>query len=196
VSRRRVVITGLGGLCAIGSDADSIWHSMCDGRCGLGPLTIDRRDLKTNVGGEISAIEDIVEGSGIDPRRLATMGRFSVLAVLSAGEALAASGLDLNATDQARIGAAIGVAVWGADAVDEGYRDIFLEGKKRTNIFTVPRAMPSAPAGQVSMQYGFTAIWRFEILGIASRSGAASLPALLRRSRRAGFGRRGRHGRA
>ncbi|TDI55058.1 MAG: hypothetical protein E2O93_08235, partial [Alphaproteobacteria bacterium] len=92
VSRQRVVITGLGGLCAIGTDADSIWQSMCAGRCGLGPLTIDRRDLRTNIGGEIGAIAE----DGIDPRRRVTMGRFSVLAVLAAGEALAASGLDLR----------------------------------------------------------------------------------------------------
>lgn len=134
---QRVVITGLGGLCAIGSDADSIWQSMCEGRCGLGPLTIDRRDLKTNIGGEIGAIED----SAIDPRRRATMGRFSVLAVLAAGEALAASGVDLSSTDPARIGAAIGVAIWGADAVDESYREVFLEGKKRTNVYQAVRRL-------------------------------------------------------
>ena len=161
---RRIVITGLGGLCAIGSDADAIWQSMCAGRCGLGPLTIDRRDLKTNIGGEIGGIEDIIEHSDIDPRRRVTMGRFSILAVLAAGEALAASGLDLSTTDPARIGAAIGVAVWGSDAVDESYRDVFLEGKKRTNILTVPRAMPSAPAGQVSMQYGL----RGPVFGVTS----------------------------
>jgi nodulation protein E len=170
VSCQRVVITGLGGLCAIGSDAEAIWQAMCAGRCGLGPLTIDRRDLKTDIGGEIGAIEDIIENSGIDPRRRATMGRFSVLAVLAAGEALAASGLDLSAIDPARIGAAMGVAVWGADAVDESYRDVFLEGKKRTNILAVPRAMPSAPAGQVSMQYGL----RGPVFGVTSACASAN----------------------
>jgi len=170
VSRQRVVITGLGGLCAIGSDAEAIWQAMCASRCGLGPLTIDRRDLKTDIGGEIGAIEDIIENSGIDPRRRATMGRFSILAVLAAGEALAASGLDLSAIDPARIGAAMGVAVWGADAVDESYRDVFLERKKRTNILAVPRAMPSAPAGQVSMQYGL----RGPVFGVTSACASAN----------------------
>ena len=89
------------------------------------PLTIDRRDLKTNIGGEIGAIAE----DGIDPRRRVTMGRFSVLAVLAAGEALASSGLDLSTADPTRIGAVIGVAVWGADAVDESYLEVFLEGK-------------------------------------------------------------------
>jgi nodulation protein E len=160
VSDRRIVITGLGGLCSVGTDAGAIWQSMCAGRSGIGPLTIDRRDLKTNVGGEIGAIDD----SAIDPRRRATMGNFSVLAVLAASEALAAAGVDTGAMDPARIGATIGVAVWGSDAVDEAYRDVFLEGKKRAHILAVPRAMPSAAAGQVSMHLGL----RGPVFGVTS----------------------------
>ena len=157
---RRVVITGLGGLCSIGLSADSIWHSMCAGRSGLGPLTIGRRDLKTNVGGEIGTIED----DGIDPRRRVTMGKFSLLAVLAAKEALAASGLEIDSTDPSRIGAVIGVAIWGSDAVDESYQEIFLEAKKRVHILTVPRSMPSAPAAQLSMNYGL----RGPVFGVTS----------------------------
>jgi len=160
VSDRRIVITGLGGLCAIGSDADSIWQSMCACQSGLGPLTFDRRDLKTNVGGEIGDIDE----SGIDPRRRAAMGNFSVLAVLAASEALAAAGVETGSMDPARIGTVIGVAVWGSDAVDEAYRDVFLEGKKRAHILSVPRAMPSAPAGQVSMHLGL----RGPVFGVTS----------------------------
>jgi nodulation protein E len=160
VAHRRIVVTGLGGLCSIGRDAGSIWQSMCAGRSGLGPLTIDRRDLKTNLGGEIGAIDE----DGIDPRRRVMMGRFSVLAVLAAGEALAAAGLETSSIDPARIGAAIGVAIWGSDAVDESYRAVFLTGKKRVHILTVPRAMPSAPAGQVSMYFGL----RGPVFGVTS----------------------------
>jgi nodulation protein E len=160
VADRRVVITGLGGLCSIGLSADSIWDSMCAGRCGLGPLTIDRRDLKTNVGGEIDPIDD----DDIDPRVRATMGKFSTLAVRAAGEALATAGLEVGSSDPTRIGAVIGVAVWGSDVVDESYKAIFLEGKKRVNILTVPRGMPSAPAGQLSMHYGL----RGPVFGVTS----------------------------
>ena len=157
---RRIVITGLGGVSAIGANADQIWQAMREGRCGLKPLTIDRRDLKTDIGGEVGE----VDVSAIDERRLVTMGRYSVLAVLAAGQAVEAAGLDPGALDPARMGAAVGVAVWGADAVDQSYRDIFLEGRKRTHILTVPRAMPSAPAGQLSMQYGL----RGPVFGVTS----------------------------
>ena len=111
---------------------------MCAGRSGLGPLTIDRYDLKINVGGEIGAIDE----SRFNPKRRIAMSRFGMLAVLAAEEALKAAGLDLGSFDPARIGAAIGVAVYGSDAVDESYRAVFLEGKKRVQILTVPQISP------------------------------------------------------
>lgn len=160
MTRARVVITGLGGLCPIGANADEIWSSMRCGRCGLGPLSIERRDLKTTVGGEIPLVDD----SAIDPRQRATMGRFSVLATLAAGEAITRARLDRDAIDPARAGAVVGVAVWGADAVDDSYRDVFLEGKKRAHILTVPRAMPAAAAAQVSMAHGL----RGPVFGVTS----------------------------
>ena len=123
---------------------------MRNGRCGLKPLTIDRRDLKTNIGGEISMLDE----SAISPRHRPAMGRFSVLAALAAMEAHSHAQLDRAPLDVRRIGAVVGVAVWGADAVDDSYRDVFLEGKKRANILTVPRAMPGAAAAQVSMTLG------------------------------------------
>lgn len=150
MSSKRVVITGLGGLCSIGSDPASIWDAMREGRCGLGPLSFDRRDLKTDWGGEIKAFDD----TAIDHKKRVTMARFSELAVVASAQAINSAGIDIGAMDPARAGAIIGVAVWGSDAVDQAYMDVFLEGKKRTNIFAVPRAMPSAPSGQVSMHFG------------------------------------------
>ncbi|MDP2355712.1 MAG: beta-ketoacyl-[acyl-carrier-protein] synthase family protein [Beijerinckiaceae bacterium] len=166
MTRRRVVITGLGGLCSIGTNADEIWQSMRSGRCGLGPLTINRRDLKTNIGGEIPFVDD----SGIEPRQRATMGRFSLLATLAATEAMAHAGLDRSGIRPERVGAIVGVAVWGADAVDDSYRDVFLEGKKRTHILTVPRAMPAAAAAQVSMVLGL----RGPVFGVTSACSSAN----------------------
>lgn len=160
MTRKRVVITGLGGICSLGSDADSIWQAMHEGRCGLAPLTFERRDLRTNLGGEIASFDD----SAIDPKKKPSMARFSELAVASAAEAIKNAGLEPGSFDAARAGAAVGVAVWGADTVDQAYTDVFLDGKKRTNIFAVPRAMPSAPSGHVSMHFGL----RGPVFGVTS----------------------------
>lgn len=151
MTQKRVVVTGLGGICAIGRDADEIWRAMKAGKDGAAPLTIDRRDLKVD---SAFSVPDIGEEDGIDPRQRLTMGKFSQLAVMAAREAARNSGLAEGTFDPDRAGAIVGTGVYGTDAVDQSFFDILLEGKKRTHIFTVPRAMPGAPAGQVSMACG------------------------------------------
>lgn len=158
--RKRIVVTGLGGLCSLGNSAGDIWQAMAAGRSGIGPLSINTDGLRTGIGGEIAGFDESV----LDPQRLVTMARYSKLAVAAGKEALGAAGLDPAAHDSGRIGAVVGVAVWGADTVDECYTDVFLEGKKRTHILAVPRAMPSAPSGQISMHLGL----RGPVFGVTS----------------------------
>lgn len=151
MSRPRIVITGLGGLCPIGTDAAAIWNAMQAGQSGIGPLeTVPLYDLKMRSGGEIKHLP----AHDIDRKRLVTMDRFSLLAVLAAGQALTQAGLRAGAERSDRIGAVVGTGICGWEAIEESYRSVFLEGKTRAGIFTVPRVMPGAPAGQVSIQYG------------------------------------------
>jgi nodulation protein E len=148
---QRVVITGLGGICSIGGSADAIWQAMKSGRDGSGPLTFDRRDLKVETG---FGMPPLGEDDGIDPQKRVTMGLFSQLAVIAARDAMKNAGLEPGGFDPDRAGAVVGTGVYGTDAVEQSFFDILLNGKKRTHIFTVPRAMPGAPAGQVSMACG------------------------------------------
>lgn len=148
---KRVVITGLGGVSSIGGSADEIWQAMKSGRDGSGPLTIDRRDLKVESG---FAMPPLGEDDGIDPQKRVAMGLFSQLAVIAARDAMKNAGLEAGSFDPDRAGTVVGTGVYGTDAVEQSFFDILLNGKKRTHIFTVPRAMPGAPAGQVSMACG------------------------------------------
>ncbi|MCR4266968.1 beta-ketoacyl synthase [Nitratireductor sp. ZSWI3] len=147
----RIVITGLGGLCALGTDAPAIWSGMREGRQAIGPITnVDLHEVKTRVGAEIKHLPD----HGIEHKRLVTMDRFSLLAAVAAREALAQSGIAVTPANTGRIGAVVGVGVCGWESIEENYRAILLEGKPRAGIFSVPRAMPAAAAGQVSMTLG------------------------------------------
>ncbi|TCD15956.1 beta-ketoacyl-[acyl-carrier-protein] synthase family protein [Oricola cellulosilytica] len=153
MTRPRIVVTGMGGLCCLGKNTDEIWAAMRKGTCGIGPLTIpDKDDLKVSIAGEIAELP----GHDLDRRQLATMGRFGLLAVLASGEALRQAGLDAGQMPEMRIGAVIGTGVYGGDAVEQSYRSVFREGKKRTDIFTVPKAMPASPSVQTSMAHGLT----------------------------------------
>lgn len=164
---RRVVVTGMGGICALGAGVAEIWGAMRSGRSSIGELTtIDLHDLKCRIGAEIRTLPDI----GLEHRQTVTMDRFSQLAVIAAHEALGQSGLTLDEATAGRAGAVIGAGVFGAVALDDCYRSVFIEGKKRTNVFTVPRVMPGAAAGQVSMVNGL----KGPVFGVTSACSSAN----------------------
>jgi nodulation protein E len=161
VTRQRIVITGLGGLCGLGTDVASIWQAMRDGRSAIGEISTPFiRDAKTRVGAEIKQLPEW----DIDRRRLVAIDRFAQLAAMSAEQALKQSGIAVAEMDDTRIGTVVGTGIFGAETADENYFALLVEKKPRASVFTVPRIMPSAPAGQVSMIYGL----RGPVFGVTS----------------------------
>lgn len=147
----RIVVTGLGGICALGTDAPSIWAAMKRGDCGIGPIEAGALvDLRVKIAANIAELPE----HGFDKRITMTTSRYGLLAMIAAKEALADAGLPKGSFDPDRAGAVIGAGVFGGDAIDANYRAVLLDGKKRTDIFLVPQAMPSSPAVHVSMAMG------------------------------------------
>jgi nodulation protein E len=161
MQRQRIVITGIGGLCSLGVSAPEIWDSMRAGRPGIGAITTaPLHELKVRIGAEIKNLPE----NTLDHKRTVTMDRFSLLAALAAGEAIRNARLTVDETNTTRIGAVVGTGIYGAMTAEENYRAVLLEGKPRAAIFTVPKIMPGAPAGQVSMVYGL----RGPVFGVTS----------------------------
>lgn len=159
--RQRVVITGMGGICGLGTNAPAIWNEMRAGRSAIGQITSPQlHDLKVKVGCEIKTLPD----HGIDRKQLVSMDRFSLLAVIAAREAMQQAGLASDEATTYRMGTVVGVGVCGWEAIEENYRAILIEGKNRAGIFTVPKVMPSAASGQVSMSLGL----RGPVFGVTS----------------------------
>lgn len=149
MTRPRIVVTGLGGLCSLGTSAAAIWESMKAGVVGISEITgRPLHELKTRIGGEIKELPE----HGVDPRRLSGIDRFSLLAVIAAREALANAGLAGGAPG--RMGAVVGIGVSGFQTIEDVYREIFVANKLRVPILIIPRVMTSAPAAQVSMVHG------------------------------------------
>lgn len=147
----KIVITGMGAVSPLGNSAGATWRAMKNGECAIGPLTtISTDDLKSNIAAEIKVLPDI----GLEHRRLVTMDRFSHMAVLAADEAAKQAGLQLDEKSQLRAGAVVGVGSFGGITIDEAYRAVWKDMKRSPPIFTVPKAMPGAAAGQVSMHLG------------------------------------------
>lgn len=165
--RNRVVITGLGGICGLGTSASAIWDGLRSGRSAIGEITThDLHNLKVRVGCEVKVMPD----HGIPHRQTVSMDRFSLLAVIAAREAMRQSGLVEGDADSYRMGAVVGVGICGWEAIEENYRALLLEGRNRAGIFTVPKVMPGAPAGQVSMDLGL----RGPTFGVTSACSSAN----------------------
>ncbi|MGX8010765.1 beta-ketoacyl-[acyl-carrier-protein] synthase family protein [Mesorhizobium sp. ORM8.1] len=159
--QKRVVITGIGGICGLGNDAAAIWDAMRAGRSAIGVISNSPlHDLKVKVGCEIKTLPE----HGIDRKQVVSMDRYSLLAVIAAREAMRQSGLTAHADNTYRMGAVVGVGVAGFETIEENYRAILLEGRNRAGIFTVPKVMPGAAAGQVSMALGL----RGPVFGVTS----------------------------
>lgn len=159
--RKRVVITGMGGLCGLGTSAAEIWNAMRAGRSAIGPISNPAlHDTRVASGCEIRTLPD----HGVERKQLVAMDRFSLLAVIAAREASRNAGLSIDETNTQRIGTIVGVGVCGWEVIEENYRAILLEGKSRAGIFSVPKAMPGAPAGHVSMSLGL----RGPVFGVTS----------------------------
>ncbi|MGX5848048.1 beta-ketoacyl-[acyl-carrier-protein] synthase family protein [Mesorhizobium sp. PL10] len=158
---KRVVITGIGGICGLGTNAPAIWNEMRAGRSAIGQIDNPLlHDLKTKVGCEIKAMPE----HGIAHRQTVSMDRFSLLAAIAAREAMQQAGLTADEATTYRMGAVVGVGVCGWEAIEENYRAILIDGRNRAGIFTVPKVMPSAAAGQVSMVLGL----RGPVFGVTS----------------------------
>lgn len=149
---RRVVITGAGTLNPLGADLPATWRAMQAGHCAIGPLTcrdVDR--LSVQIGAEIRGL---VPDDHFPKSKLSLLDRFAQIALISARQAVAQSGLQIDAALGLRAGVVLGTAGGGNTTVDDNYRTVYAEGKNRVHPFVVPRLMHNAAASHVAMEFG------------------------------------------
>lgn len=149
MSSRRVAITGLGAICALGADVPSLWAAAQRGECGIRPIAgIPTDRLSATLAAEVVEFDPTAH---FDRSRLAMLDRASQLALVAAREAMRDAGVAIEQPQRA--GAVLGAAI-GLGTFDAAYLAVYGENANRVHPFTVPRAMPSAPASQLSMEFG------------------------------------------
>ncbi|MEM7525002.1 MAG: beta-ketoacyl-[acyl-carrier-protein] synthase family protein, partial [Pseudomonadota bacterium] len=149
---RRVVVTGLGVVSALGLTRDEHLAGLRTGRNGVGPLDItDVERLSVKIGGQA---QGFVGADRFDRSQLSLYDRTTQMALAAAGEAFADSGLTLSGDEAYRTGVVIGTALNGMETIDANYRAVFQEGKNRVHPFVVPRLMSNAGASHISMAHG------------------------------------------
>ena len=152
MSKRRVVITGLGVITSMGETVDGMWENLCAGRSGIGPITRwDFGKYPVRIGGECKHFD--ISNYGIDVREAKRLDRFAQFGMAASINAVRDCGLDFNKTDPLRCGTIIGSGIGGIETIEEQNAVLTSRGVGRVSPFTVPRLMANAAAGNVSILF-------------------------------------------
>ncbi len=152
MSRRRVVITGLGCITALGETAGVLFEALCQGKSGIATIeSFDTTAYPVHFGGEVKQF-DVTKY--IEIRESKRMDRFSQFAVAAASQAVTDSGLDFSKEDPYRIGAIVGTGIGGIKEIEEQHLVLLNKAPMRISPFTVPRLMANAAAGNIAIRYG------------------------------------------
>jgi nodulation protein E len=154
MSRRRVVITGVGVVSALGRNAQEFWRALAEGRPGIGPIgQLDVSALRFQNGGEARGFNP---AEHFEQKQLDFLDRFAQFAIVSAREAVKDSGVEWTAGLRERSAVVTGCCVGGKITEDEGFQNLYLHRKPRVNPLTIARSMGNAGASHISMEMGIT----------------------------------------
>ena len=136
MSRRRVVVTGVGIVCPVGVGKDEAWRAILAGKSGIGPITqFDASTFPTRIAGEVRGFEP---EKFMDKREVRRNDRFIHFGLAAAEMALADSGLELGKENLERVGCIIGAGMGGLQTIEDN-KDILREkGVKRISPFFIP----------------------------------------------------------
>ena len=153
MSRRKVVVTGLGMVSPLGNTVESTWSNLIAGKSGIGPITsFDVKSYSTRFGG---SIKDLDVDKYIPTKDSRKMDPFIQYGLIAGIQAIDDSGLQITDSNRHRIGAAIGSGIGGMGSI-ENTRDLINErGPKRISPFFVPGSIINMIAGNLSIKYGF-----------------------------------------
>ena len=150
---RRVVVTGLGVISPVGIDVSSAWHSIINGRSGIGPITrFDATAFNTHIAGEVRGFDPSKYMSGKEARRYDSFIHYGIAA---AKEALADAGIAPHPANPERYGLSIGSGIGGLPLIMETAYALRDGGPRKISPFFIPGSIINMISGLVSIEYGF-----------------------------------------
>jgi nodulation protein E len=154
VTTRRVVVTGLGAVSALGGDVETTWDKLVAGESGIAPLSaLESAGLKFSNGAEVRGFEP---PAWADDRHVALADRFAQFALAAAGEASADAGLEWSAALRKRTAVVTGSCVGGQSTEDAGFARLYDQKRPNLHPLTIPRIMANSGASLVSMAFGLS----------------------------------------
>ncbi|OGS21863.1 MAG: beta-ketoacyl-[acyl-carrier-protein] synthase II [Elusimicrobia bacterium RIFOXYA2_FULL_39_19] len=153
--KKRVVITGIGAVSPIGIGIPEITISLKSGKSGAS--NISRFDVSAYSTRFACEIKDFVPENFIDKKKVRRMDRFTQFGVSAAKMAIEDSTLDMSKEDPSRIGVIVGSGIGGLSTIETELKTLFDKGPKRVSPFVIPMQIINMVAGEIAIEYGFTA---------------------------------------
>jgi nodulation protein E len=151
---RRVVVTGLGAISALGRNVSEFWSSLEQGRSGIGPMeSPELSTLRFRNGAEVRGYNSTCY---FEAKQADYIDRFAQFAVVAAREAIRDAEIEWDQGARETTGIVTGSCVGGQSTEDIGFVELYRLGRPRVNPLTIPRIMGNAGASQISIEFGIT----------------------------------------
>jgi len=149
---RRVVITGLGLLCAVGNTTAEVWPALLAGKNGVDRITgFDAAAFACQIAAEVKSFDPL---NFIEKKEIKKMGRFIHFALAASDEAMKMSQLQVTPENAERVGVHIGSGIGGFDVIEREHAALMQGGPRKISPFFIPASIINLAAGHVSMRYG------------------------------------------
>ncbi|MBK5914768.1 beta-ketoacyl-ACP synthase II [Rhodocyclus purpureus] len=153
MTRRRVVITGLGIVSPVGNSVDQAWQNIVAGRSGIDHITrFDASNFPVKIAGEV---KDFKIGDYISPKDARRMDTFIHYGLAAGIQAIRDAGLEANPDDADRFGVAIGSGIGGLPLIETTHDDYLGGGVRKVSPFFVPGSIINMISGNLSIMYGY-----------------------------------------
>jgi len=152
--RRRVVVTGMGLITALGNDLPTTWAGLVEGRSGIRTIeAFDPSRINSRMAGEVRGFD---AGGLLDRKEIRRTDRYAQFGLVAAAEALAHAGLPERFEGELAeaTGVILGTGLGGVGTLVDGFTTSALRGPDRISPFLVPMGIPNVGSGQVAIQFG------------------------------------------
>jgi len=152
MSKRRVVVTGLGIVSPVGNDVATAWANIKAGKSGIGPIThFDASTFPTRIAGEIREFDPTQYIAAKDVKKMDPFIHYGIAASI---QALADAGLHPHEHDEERIGVAVGAGIGGIGTIEKTAITYHESGQRKISPFFVPSSIVNMASGNLSIMLG------------------------------------------
>ncbi len=170
MTKRRVVITGMGAVTPCGIGVDNFWNALLNGKSGVSLIeSIDTEKHTVKIAGEIKD-KDFNPEDYMSSKDANRMDRFTQFAMVAADEAIADSGIDEANIDPYRIGVLVSSAAGGFKTFEKNHMAMINKGPTKGSPFTVPMLIVDMASGRVSMKHGYKGVNKAVVSACATGS--------------------------